>query len=358
MNKEKLSMHLMKNTTISLVILAALSQAVLADVFPAEPFNGLQITYSVAGATLGTPVDAEGFTLSRTVDGTFEGNAITISGVATATNGWGATIDVSVSAEGQESKNFHEKKFPKDGLYGNSMSQPFTVTLPLKSNAKTASFTISLEGSYNAGSRGVVVEGVLKRVQPAKSPKPSTTPLTDKASQWVKPEPLPDAKTSQAPVSMPQIIGDSESVAKITQALNILKEKAPKQYEMVAKNIGVIKVVESGSGMYVAENPPRFEIGKASVEQYGSESPMSPVMLAGTIVHDAAHSKLYQDYQAKNPGSTVPEEAYSGTEAESKCLAAQYDAVQKLGGNEFVLDDIKNSIKDEYWKVDFEKRWW
>ncbi len=163
MNYEKSSMHLKRVTVVSMMLLAVLSPTVLADVFPAEPFNGLQVSYSVSGATLSSPVDSEGFTTSRSITGTLDGYELTVSGVATATSGWGASIDVSVSVDGQEGKKFHEEKFPKNGLAESAMSQPFTVTVPVPSDAKAASFTISLEGSYNAGSRGVVVDGSFDR---------------------------------------------------------------------------------------------------------------------------------------------------------------------------------------------------
>lgn len=139
------------------------SKSALGDLFPSEPFNGLQLSYSVSGATLESPKDSEGFTQTRSIEGTIEGNELTVSGVATAKNGWGATIDVRVSVDGGEGKTFHEEKFPTHGLLDDIMSQPFTVTVPIPADAKSASFTIDLTGSYNAGSRGVVVEGNLDR---------------------------------------------------------------------------------------------------------------------------------------------------------------------------------------------------
>ena len=140
-----------------------LSSSTLADVFPAEPFNGLQVSYSVSGAGLSAPKDSEGFTCYRELEGKLTGDELTVSGTASAGNGWGATIDVSVSVDGQEPKSFHQEKFPKNGLAGDVMNQQFSVTVPVPSDAKEASFTISLEGSYNAGSRGVVVEASLNR---------------------------------------------------------------------------------------------------------------------------------------------------------------------------------------------------
>ncbi|MGB9902537.1 FecR domain-containing protein [Methanothrix sp.] len=118
--------------------------------------------YSVSGASLGSPRDEPGFTFYRSIEGTLTGDTLTVSGVATADSGWGATIDVEVNVEGQEPGRFHQEKFPKNGLTAEDpMRQPFSVTVPVPPDAKAASFRISLEGSYNAGSRGVVVEGNL-----------------------------------------------------------------------------------------------------------------------------------------------------------------------------------------------------
>ncbi|MDI9615958.1 MAG: hypothetical protein QFX31_01115 [Methanothrix sp.] len=133
----------------------------MADTFPAEPFNCLQLEYSVSGATLGSPKDSEGFTFYRELEGTLTGDTLTISGVATAGCGWGATIDVEVSVDGQEPERFHQEKFPTNGLAEDPMRQSFSVTVPVPPGAGGASFMISLVGSYNAGDRGVVVKGRL-----------------------------------------------------------------------------------------------------------------------------------------------------------------------------------------------------
>ena len=49
---------------------------------PPEPFNGLQITYTISGAELGAPQDRSGFTYSRTINGRLTGSRLIVSGVA------------------------------------------------------------------------------------------------------------------------------------------------------------------------------------------------------------------------------------------------------------------------------------
>jgi hypothetical protein len=163
MNIRNSYIHSMCFAAFSMMLMMLITPISMAEVFPIDPFNGLQLSYSVSGATLGTPIDSEGFTFSRSVSGTLAGDELSVSGVATAMNGWGATIGVSVRVDGEEAKTFHEEKFPEGGLMPDPMSQPFTVTVPIPADAESASFSIRLAGSFNAGSRGVVVEGTLDR---------------------------------------------------------------------------------------------------------------------------------------------------------------------------------------------------
>ncbi len=149
---------------IFILLLAIMVVPAHADVFPAEPFNGLQIVYSVSGATLETPIDVGGFTTSRTIKGTITGGTLTVSGTAKGSWGYGATLDVTLHVEGQEDKTFHQEKFPAEGLAKDPMNQEFSVSLPVPSGAKTASFSIDMVGDYNAGTRGLVVSGKLDRL--------------------------------------------------------------------------------------------------------------------------------------------------------------------------------------------------
>lgn len=163
MNIENSSILSIRFAAFSMMLLMLINPISMGEVFPSDPFNGLQVSYTVSGATLDTLEDAEGFTFLRSIKGILVSDELTVSGVAKATNGWGATIDVSVGVDGEEPKTFHEEKFPEEGLMPDPMSQPFTVTVPIPAEAESASFSISLSGSYNAGSRGVVVEGTLDR---------------------------------------------------------------------------------------------------------------------------------------------------------------------------------------------------
>lgn len=79
---------------------------------------------------------------------------------------------------------------------------------------------------------------------------------------------------------------------------------------------------------------------------------------AGTIVHDANHSKLYHDYLAAYPSSVVPDDVWIGRSAEKQSLDVQYDVLIKIGADYNALNYVKNVIDSEYWNVDYGNRWW
>ncbi|MGB3944815.1 MAG: hypothetical protein WBK88_08500, partial [Methanothrix sp.] len=215
-----------------MVLLTLSATVAIADVFPGAPFNGLQVSYSVSGATLGAPKDSEGFTLSRSVSGALTGDELTISGVATAMYGWGATIDVTVMVDGEEAKTFHEEKFPEGGLLprdkvADPMSQPFTVTVPIPADAESASFSIRLAGSFNAGSRGVVVEGTLDR-----SASPS--------------DPQDGYKAVEAAIPDPRFKPRPSKELKLYKILQLYEQKIPKGIASSGNKNNLLSVLPYG----------------------------------------------------------------------------------------------------------------
>lgn len=218
---------------ICMVLLTLTAPVAIADVFPGAPFNGLQISYSVSGATLGTSKDSEGFTLSRSVSGALTGDELTISGVATAMYGWGATIDVTVMVDGEEAKTFHEEKFPEGGLLPRDkvpdpMIQPFTVTVPIPAEAQSARFSIRLTGSSNAGSRGVVVEGTLDR---------STSPS----------DPQDGYKAVEAAIPDPRFEPRPSKELKLYKILRLYEQKIPKGITSSGNKNNLLYCLHKGS---------------------------------------------------------------------------------------------------------------
>lgn len=148
-----------------------------------------------------------------------------------------------------------------------------------------------------------------------------------------------------------QIKGDDTCKSTTLDALKLLSEKAPSHYSGVTKYISVIECAPKGSGMFAYENPPRFLVGDATRNA-------GTVWYAGSIVHDAGHSRLYNDYKAAHPGERVPDTIWTGEAAERACLDVQHDALSKIGATQSQLDYIKNAINTQYYDVPYENRWW
>lgn len=142
--------------------------------------------------------------------------------------------------------------------------------------------------------------------------------------------------------------GDSTCQNQTTASLKYLQNKAPSYYDMVEKYIGIITCVESGSGIDVFERPPRFRAGRATREA-GVE------WYAGSIVHDACHVLLFEDYKKSHPFTIPPAPIWSGEVAEKKCIEIQTKALTEAGAPDWVFESIKKAAQTKYWEGD---RWW
>lgn len=174
------------------------------------------------------------------------------------------------------------------------------------------------------------------------APKPDSSPK-EKSS----PEPVP----APSPTKSIQVNGDADCQSSTKDALDLIAEKAPAHYSVVVKYVAVIECQPQGSGMFAYENPPRYVVG--DMTRNGGT-----VWFAGTIVHDAGHSKLYNDYLSSHPNESVPDNIWTGEGAERTCLEAQYDALTKIGGSQDQLDSIRSAIDTQYWNVPYDQRWW
>jgi len=137
--------------------------------FPASPFNGMQITYSISGATVTDTKDTGGFTTSRALKGTLGTGQLTISGSAKMGNGYDADVTATVSCGGKTDKFTTNIKsgFPDFN------EESFNISVPIPKGATSGSFSINMTGHYNAGNRGLVVNGTFDAGTGASVP-PST----------------------------------------------------------------------------------------------------------------------------------------------------------------------------------------
>ncbi|MDO8671534.1 MAG: hypothetical protein Q7O66_08915, partial [Dehalococcoidia bacterium] len=111
--------------------------------FPDQPFNGLQIKYSISGATLGTSKEGGSFDWGLTYSGgATTGNVLTVSGTATST---GCMTELTVSLEGGDART-NPPVFRKGPVQAspNPFNESFSISTPIPPDAMGASFNISL----------------------------------------------------------------------------------------------------------------------------------------------------------------------------------------------------------------------
>lgn len=162
-------------------------------------------------------------------------------------------------------------------------------------------------------------------------------------------------KISQLPVGQSEspikIKGDYDCQTKTQEALSLLQNKAALHYNRIIKYVGSIECAEQGSGMYAWETPPRYQVGKKTYEG-------GAIWYAGTIAHDACHSRQYHDYRSNHTTSSVPNEIWMGEKAERQCLDVQYEVLQQIGADNTTLEHIQNVIDTKYWEIPYSERWW
>ncbi|MBM3292963.1 MAG: FHA domain-containing protein [Candidatus Aminicenantes bacterium] len=153
-----------------LLIPASAGFAQNAGTFPDQPFNGLQITYTIGGATVADSKDKPGFTTSRILTGTVGSGALTVSGSASVSAGFGAMVTVTLSS-GNKTETFKKDLVRSGG--SEAPSTAFNLSVPVAAGA-SASFEIRMDGRYSMGGghRGLVVSGYFTGLAVPKPPPP------------------------------------------------------------------------------------------------------------------------------------------------------------------------------------------
>ncbi len=134
------------------------------------------------------------------------------------------------------------------------------------------------------------------------------------------------------------IKGTSEFKNQISQALDLLKEKAPEAYDMVNEYVGTIEQRKRTS-MGAQKMPPRMSMADKSTY-------FSLTWCAGTIAHEAFHSKLYHDYRRKHPWRfwPVPRKIWANFETERKCVKYQLEVLKQINAP---IGEIFNVAKQD-----------
>jgi hypothetical protein len=165
-----------------------LSQTVSAagGTFPASPFNGMQITYDISGATVTDTKDVDDFTTSRTLQGTLGTGKLTISGSAKMGNGYDADVTATVSCGGETDQ--FTTNIPSG--FPDFNEESFNISVSIPKGATSGSFSINMVGHYNAGNRGLVVSGTF--VADAATGVTTSTQITTQTQAEPPPGPLTD----------------------------------------------------------------------------------------------------------------------------------------------------------------------
>jgi hypothetical protein len=136
-----------------------------------------------------------------------------------------------------------------------------------------------------------------------------------------------------------EIVGSAAFTNQVVHALTLLKEKAPEAYGIVTN---YVKRIEQGerSGMWAYKKPPTYEMSDKTTFY-------SLTWCAATIAHDSFHSKLYHDTPSA-PGKTVPDSAWTGTDAEKMCMAHQLNVMTLIGSPTNETAYAKQQLKGTY----------
>lgn len=185
-------------------------------------------------------------------------------------------------------------------------------------------------------------------IVPPTSSSPTTTAETTTSVGVVTTLPETTTTTESVATDAVDIVGDEQFVTQAGAALELLVVEAPDAYAEVLLHITTIESVSAGSGMDVFSKT--FRVGDVTAYAPGYEEADQVVWLAGTIVHDACHSRLYTEG-----------EEYTGRDAELVCLRDQLEALLVLSGFAFesYVESLVDGVDDPenaYWTAE-ERHW-
>ncbi len=119
----------------------------------------------------------------------------------------------------------------------------------------------------------------------------------------------------------------------VQQCLDVLKSKAPNDYDFITQYIGIIKQ-NSRSGMRAWLSPPQFDMSDVTAFY-------SVTWCAGSIAHDAYHSYLYQKHKPVSGGHPAYDK-WAGFEAERQAIAYQIKVMEKIGAASHEITHLKS----------------
>lgn len=118
-----------------------------------------------------------------------------------------------------------------------------------------------------------------------------------------------------------QIRGSQKFVNQIKAALGLLRKASPESYVVVRVYVGRIEESRR-SCMAATEDPPTAYFNEHSAFS-------SLTWCAGSIAHEAYHSKLYHEYRQEH-GEPVPSNAWVGQLREQQCNVFQLQVLRDV----------------------------
>lgn len=143
------------------------------------------------------------------------------------------------------------------------------------------------------------------------------------------------------------IIGDTDFINATKKALDLIRTSDLENWSMVAKYMGIITSAEK-SGMKAWVNPPVFEVGPDTAKS-------DTHWYAGSICHDAYHSKLYKDYYEKH--GNVPYNIWTGRHAENLCLDVQIKFLKKINAPKEEIQYLEKMKHIDYFSNYSAREW-
>lgn len=128
------------------------------------------------------------------------------------------------------------------------------------------------------------------------------------------------------------IEGDEEFVRAIENALDILRD-FPEYYEVVNTYTG--RIIRGPTSMEPQHDAPIMRINTATIQA-------SSLWLAGMMVHEAYHSKLYFDYRNEN-NRRPPRHVWAGPSGEIIVTGRQREFLVEAGAPQYYLQHV------DYW---------
>jgi hypothetical protein len=133
-----------------------------------------------------------------------------------------------------------------------------------------------------------------------------------------------------------EVRGDDEFLLQTKKSLDLLKPIS--QFDIIQANIAVIRQGRR-SGMKAWARKPTFLAGKCTWQH-------STIWYAGAIAHDAYHSKLYRAAKSALGDREPDADAWTGAEAEKKCLAFQQRVLLELGADPAIIAYLSDCEKN------------